>query len=844
MKTHILVKTLIIFLLISLFISAAAASTQVITDGTFTSGTTYWDTFTHVYDSGTDTANIIFVDNSVRYELMAAHKSYAAGQPVYGWVSQYVDLRGVSTITFSARYQSGSLHNPSMQVYINGNLLGSIKLSSTSYQTYTINVPTNLQTTGTLYIYETIYVDDTYDRTSIVYLDDVSAFALTTPVTVSSVSSSDNLPEVNHLITATAPYSGGDAPSAGYSYIMFDWGDNSGSPVHTGTSPATYNHIYSSPGTYTITAYGFTNINGKYTETASKTTSITVTPIAPVVSFTGTPTSLSPGSSVAFTGQITLSTGDSLSQYKWDFGDGTSDTTYINPTHTYSNAGTYTVSLTATSTYGQITTYTRTNYITVANQYITFNESAYDAGDTANITWNLLGMDFGSHSYSLRVFGVNDLGQITSSISPETITTSSGHLEYDTTGWSGDYVAYVYQESNPFTTSITGYTSVTGYNSLTVSITNNGAIWTQLTNITITAGSSTIANNQTTTGSATFSLESGTYIITAATEGKTSISTSVEMNAATSITLDWVTGTSSGTTSGAGSAYASTFITFRVMDATYGLPLSGVTISTQGVSATNPVEWFGNLFGAAWGSNILGTNQSGITDDNGIITFAMFQGVRYTLTISYAELDEDIIQTFTPSSLSTEYPIYLDIIDPITSDASIGVLTTATAEMSGVVTIVYDDSSLSTSSQQMQIFEKGLDGNYTLIEEASFYGNTANKIFNLTNFEGTSIKIVITAETGQFGHIERIYYHTFPGPMVALGGLPASCYIWICLISAVLLAGVATFVSSYATCFIICFVEWAYWFFGWFFEIGAIPAATLLTIATVMSVAIYIGSRR
>ena len=109
MKTHILVKTLIIFLLISLFISAAAASTQVITDGTFTSGTTYWDTFTHVYDSGTDTANIIFVDNSVRYELVAAHKSYAAGQPVYGWVSQYVDLRGVSTITFSARYQSGYL---------------------------------------------------------------------------------------------------------------------------------------------------------------------------------------------------------------------------------------------------------------------------------------------------------------------------------------------------------------------------------------------------------------------------------------------------------------------------------------------------------------------------------------------------------------------------------------------------------------------------------------------------------------------------------------------------------------------------------------------------------------
>ena len=69
-------------------------------------------------------------------------------------------------------------------------------------------------------------------------------------------------------------------------------------------------------------------------------------------------------------------------------------------------------------------------------------------------------------------------------------------------------------------------------------------------------------------------------------------------------------------------------------------------------------------------------------------------------------------------------------------------------------------------------------------------------------------------------------------------------YIWICLLTAVLLGGISPFVNSYACCFVICFMEWVYWSFGWFFEIGQGVAALLLATATVLSIIYYIASRR
>jgi Zn-dependent metalloprotease len=92
---------------------------------------------------------------------------------------------------------------------------------------------------------------------------------------------------------------------------------------------------------------------------------ITACPVnaPPVANFSGNPTTVLVGSTVAFTD---LSTNTPTS-WSWSFPGGTpSSSTVKNPTVTYSTIGTYDVSLTATNAYGSDGE-TKTAYITVAN---------------------------------------------------------------------------------------------------------------------------------------------------------------------------------------------------------------------------------------------------------------------------------------------------------------------------------------------------------------------------------------------------------------------------------------------------------------------------------------------
>ena len=84
---------------------------------------------------------------------------------------------------------------------------------------------------------------------------------------------------------------------------------------------------------------------------------------APVAAFTGTPLTSTAPLDVTFTD---ASSGTSITNRRWDFGDG-NISTYAgstNPTHRYSSAGTYTVNLTVTNAGGS-TSLKRTNYISV-----------------------------------------------------------------------------------------------------------------------------------------------------------------------------------------------------------------------------------------------------------------------------------------------------------------------------------------------------------------------------------------------------------------------------------------------------------------------------------------------
>jgi PKD repeat protein len=136
--------------------------------------------------------------------------------------------------------------------------------------------------------------------------------------------------------------------SSGASSYAWAFGDGNTS---TNTNPV---NTYSNAGTYSVT---LTATGAGGSNTLTSTNYITV--FAPVVAgFSGGPTSGVAPLVVTFTN---LSSG--ATNYAWAFGDGNTSTN-ANPVNTYSNAGTYSVALTATGAGGS-NSLTLTNYIVV-----------------------------------------------------------------------------------------------------------------------------------------------------------------------------------------------------------------------------------------------------------------------------------------------------------------------------------------------------------------------------------------------------------------------------------------------------------------------------------------------
>ena len=144
-----------------------------------------------------------------------------------------------------------------------------------------------------------------------------------------------------------------------------------GYQVHYGTASGSYTNNANAGNTTTYTvanladgatyyfavkAYDGAGNQSGFSNEVSKTLAA-VAP-APVANFSATPTSGAAPLAVQFSNSSTNAT-----SWSWNFGDGTTSTAQ-NPAKTYSSAGSYTVSLTATGTGGSHTA-TKTGYITV-----------------------------------------------------------------------------------------------------------------------------------------------------------------------------------------------------------------------------------------------------------------------------------------------------------------------------------------------------------------------------------------------------------------------------------------------------------------------------------------------
>jgi len=159
--------------------------------------------------------------------------------------------------------------------------------------------------------------------------------------------------------------------------------------VEVSTDGSTWNYIGSETGiagTYTNFSYDLSLYSGNSIFIAIICVSVneyylcvddmllTATPIgvAPVADFSATPTTINEGETVYFTD---LSTGTPTS-WLWDFGD-TQTSTIQNPSHAYSTAGTYDVTLTSTNSFGS-------DFIS-KSAYITVNSVPFSSTITNSI---------------------------------------------------------------------------------------------------------------------------------------------------------------------------------------------------------------------------------------------------------------------------------------------------------------------------------------------------------------------------------------------------------------------------------------------------------------------------
>ena len=116
-------------------------------------------------------------------------------------------------------------------------------------------------------------------------------------------------------------------------------------------------HTYTNAGIYNVT---LTSIGPGGTNSLTRPNYVTVTNAPPpVASFVGGPTNGVAALNVTFT-----NLSSNASSYNWNFGDGKTSTA-TNPSNTYTNPGTYTVSLTAIGSGGS-NTLTRNNYVVVS----------------------------------------------------------------------------------------------------------------------------------------------------------------------------------------------------------------------------------------------------------------------------------------------------------------------------------------------------------------------------------------------------------------------------------------------------------------------------------------------
>jgi PKD repeat protein len=133
--------------------------------------------------------------------------------------------------------------------------------------------------------------------------------------------------------------------ASGHSIVSYAWTFDDG----TGGTGVTTSHVFTTPRTFLVRL----TVTDDVGQTNTATANVTVSSSAPTADFTFQPSTPTPGQTVSFDASISKpGTGRAIASYSWNFGDGTTGSG-VAPSHAYTAAGTYNVTLTVTDDIGQ-----------------------------------------------------------------------------------------------------------------------------------------------------------------------------------------------------------------------------------------------------------------------------------------------------------------------------------------------------------------------------------------------------------------------------------------------------------------------------------------------------------
>jgi PKD repeat protein len=163
--------------------------------------------------------------------------------------------------------------------------------------------------------------------------------------TVTAIVASPAAPIAGQTTTFTATFT--VAPNHRITSFVWNWSDGS-SPTTTSGNSTT--HRFENRGTHVVTVTVTDDVN----QTASFTTTVNVGS-GVTASFTFSPTDPQPGDNVQFNGsQSSSSGGATITEWTWDFGDGTTETrSEATTTHSFGAERTYIVRLTVRDSAGR-----------------------------------------------------------------------------------------------------------------------------------------------------------------------------------------------------------------------------------------------------------------------------------------------------------------------------------------------------------------------------------------------------------------------------------------------------------------------------------------------------------